>query len=675
VQSLNPARRHRHMNGLLAKLRVRGLLYIGVLAYALLALRTAWICDDAYISLRTASNWIHGYGLRWNVDERVQTFTHPLWLLLLAAGHLITREPFYSTLILSWIVSCAAVASLALARSSKLPEALIALFVLGFSQAFVDYSSSGLENPLTHLFVAAFVSLYFTLPASATRFRWLAGIAGLAVVNRLDTVLLFGPALAACAFREGLLLRARQAAFAVLPLVLWEAFSLLYYGFAFPNTAYAKLTQGQDGLWQRWLAGADYLASSWSADPLTIAMIVGCVLLAAIRRDRERAWLLAGAIAYVVYTVHVGGDFMRGRFLAAPLLLSVCCFASSEWLRSSRQRAMWAALAAVLALLGRSPPPLTGADYGLSPGESELDQYGIHDERRLFFPVNSLLNAPRINPAQPSHPWTRTGVLARAELKQHAAARVQVIDAIGLAGYYAGPELHIVDRWALADALLARLPAVSGKYGHYPRVIPDGYLETLRDGENRIADEHLAAYYDALSLALRGPLFSGERLRAIWGLNSGAYQRHLHAYAYVRSPRFVVRVRIRNRTTLPSVTTYIWNDDRTTGYTLDASSHQGKSYDVTWQITPDGATLLHPRAPRTAHFSRLRPRGVFTLSVAFAHHLGGPIQQVYELRYAYSVARGELVVQRQPAPAWNGDFPSGAWRDEPIDAVLARSEP
>jgi len=40
--------------------------------------RTAWVCGDAYITFRTIDNLVHGYGLRWNVDERVQAFTHPV---------------------------------------------------------------------------------------------------------------------------------------------------------------------------------------------------------------------------------------------------------------------------------------------------------------------------------------------------------------------------------------------------------------------------------------------------------------------------------------------------------------------------------------------------------------------------------------------------------------------
>ena len=44
----------------------------------------AWISDDAFITLRTIDNMLEGYGPRWNVIERVQTYTHPLWMLLTA---------------------------------------------------------------------------------------------------------------------------------------------------------------------------------------------------------------------------------------------------------------------------------------------------------------------------------------------------------------------------------------------------------------------------------------------------------------------------------------------------------------------------------------------------------------------------------------------------------------
>src|SRR5512138_1134627 len=69
--------------------------------------RTAWVCDDAYITFRTIDNFVHGYGLRWNVDERVQAFTHPLWLLVLTPFYAATREPWLTSMLLSIAISMA----------------------------------------------------------------------------------------------------------------------------------------------------------------------------------------------------------------------------------------------------------------------------------------------------------------------------------------------------------------------------------------------------------------------------------------------------------------------------------------------------------------------------------------------------------------------------------------
>ena len=56
----------------------RLLLIALLIFFAFVIIRTAWACDDAYISFRTVDNFVHGYGLTWNIDERVQVFTNPM---------------------------------------------------------------------------------------------------------------------------------------------------------------------------------------------------------------------------------------------------------------------------------------------------------------------------------------------------------------------------------------------------------------------------------------------------------------------------------------------------------------------------------------------------------------------------------------------------------------------
>ena len=59
-------------------------LAVGLLA--LLVVLTAWLGDDCYFTLRSVDNLLHGHGAVWNVGERVQAYTHPLWMLVLTAA-------------------------------------------------------------------------------------------------------------------------------------------------------------------------------------------------------------------------------------------------------------------------------------------------------------------------------------------------------------------------------------------------------------------------------------------------------------------------------------------------------------------------------------------------------------------------------------------------------------
>ena len=71
---------------------------LGLCGIALTSFYTAWLSDDCFFTLRTVANALAGHGLRWNVFERVQAYTHPLWLLTLlgpmgvAGEHYLTRS-------------------------------------------------------------------------------------------------------------------------------------------------------------------------------------------------------------------------------------------------------------------------------------------------------------------------------------------------------------------------------------------------------------------------------------------------------------------------------------------------------------------------------------------------------------------------------------------------------
>src|SRR5436305_1204757 len=76
------------------------LIVVGFVVYAgLFIYRTSFVVrgeryfslfDDAMISMRYARNLAHGYGLVWNPGgERVEGFTNPLWVVYMAAIHVL----------------------------------------------------------------------------------------------------------------------------------------------------------------------------------------------------------------------------------------------------------------------------------------------------------------------------------------------------------------------------------------------------------------------------------------------------------------------------------------------------------------------------------------------------------------------------------------------------------
>jgi len=104
--------------------------------------------------------------------------------------------------------------------------------------------------------------------------------------------------------------------------VAWTLFSLIYYGFPFPNTAYAKLATGIDSGELR-AQGLLYLLDSLDRDPITLTTIAIVIIMSAFERTVSARMLAIGIMLYLWYIVSIGGDFMTGRFLSVPLFASV----------------------------------------------------------------------------------------------------------------------------------------------------------------------------------------------------------------------------------------------------------------------------------------------------------------------------------------------------------------
>lgn len=505
--------------------------YLVVLALGALVFTVglnAWVCDDAYITLRSVEALLDGRGLVWNPGERVQAYTHPLWMALLALALLVVRDAYLAALVLGGAFTLAT--AVGLCRVGARPKlAALVLVGLAMSPSFVHFSTSGLENPASHLLLVAFTAVFVSPPSDRRPMRQYALVA-LLLLNRTDLLfLVLIPSLWTFyedGRRRGWRRAVGTAALAASPVLAWELFTLVYYGSLVPNTAYAKLAHGLPRS-EVAAQGVRFLANFGSFDPVGAAMLV--VSLGAILRPRMGARhraLATGVLLSLAYVVWIGGDFMSGRMLTPALILALCgasTMPEGEARRPIATRVATALAAVVLVGLGMAPQrhvlmPLAES-FDLPVEEGPLPRYATHwvgSERGHYASATSVWVVLEHDPPRPPHTWYDRG--------EHLGniGGVHRVRNIGFAGYAADDGATLIDPYALSSAFLARLPAfrnLSWHVGHYQRVIPPGYERSVAEGTCHMDDPELCALFDDVWTVTRAPVFSEGRLDAIVSLH------------------------------------------------------------------------------------------------------------------------------------------------------------
>jgi arabinofuranosyltransferase len=501
-------------------------IFIFFLLYLFLLVRNAWASDDAFITLRVVTNILHGYGPNWNGAERVQVFTHPLWMMILIPFYILVRNPFFTLYAAGLVFSAAAVLFLLYKFSPSPWSVPIVVTLLLASKAFMDYSTSGLENPLSHLLALLFIWVFLFEGSSAhRRLLLLTLLVSFSMLNRLDTVLIFLPALLLEIIQSIRDFRKTIGALILggLPILLWEAFSIFYYGFPFPNTYYAKLTTGipQSALFQQ---GWYYFQNSLTWDHVTLPVIGMAILLALFWGEQKRRSLALGIALYLAYILYIGGDFMSGRFFSILYFMAIALLLGLPPILKLKDSPIFSlaviGFALFAGLTSLTPPML----IRMEEDNGIIDKHGVADEKVAYFYCCGLLD-------QLDH-GVKLKIVEDARKANADHVSLVVRESIGIYGFYAGPDVYIMDKVCLSDPLRSRLP-VSGSWriGHFRRQYPVGYAESIEDGfVNHIREPHLHEYYDHLLLVTRGNLFSLERLKTIFEFNMGTYDPLLKEY-------------------------------------------------------------------------------------------------------------------------------------------------
>lgn len=497
----------------------------GFTLFTVIFLKNAWVAEDAYILFRSIEQLFAGHGPVWNPHDRVQVFTSPLWYLSLSFCRIFSRDLFLDAIILSLLLGIGTLHFLKLVLDDA-ARWLCVVVLLVSSRGFFDYTSSGIENPLGYFLLVMFLYYFRRLKdhagegaESSRDFSLLALCAGLLLTCRHDLVtLVLPPLLLACREQRSMPggKMARVLFAGLSPFIAWSLFSLIYYGFPFPNTAYAKLHTGipRSALWAQ---GGKYLLSSLQNDPVTLPVIAAAVVILLLKRNRYAVSIACGILLNLVYILNVGGDFMQGRFLSFAYLVSLTAVFSS--VRIPAKAAAGIVAACCVYWVGYADNPVATPTGYAKSFKQAVDRYGVADERGFYFSTSSFWKYLGRDTTRP-FPLNHLSV----DGQDFAASpySVTTYEFVGFFGYWAGTGKIVVDPYALADPFLARLPAlVPWRIGHFERKVPDGYLESIATGQNLLQDPQLRQLYDEIRLITQGPLWRKERMRAIVRANLG----------------------------------------------------------------------------------------------------------------------------------------------------------
>ena len=496
-----------------------------------------WTSDDSFIDFRVVQQLLAGHGPVYNVGERVEAFTSPLWLLLLTAwtrllGHVEVGAVAMGLLFTIVGVAAAQAGAARLAADRRGLPLPLGMAIYAVVPGAWDFATSGLESGLVIAWLGAAYWLVAgraraaddgrrgRVAARSARGRALAGVfLGLGPLVRPDMagfsagflVAYLSPALLApCPARR---LRAAPAVLvpaAALP-VAYELFRMGYYAALVPNTALAK----EAGL-PYWAAGGAYFGDFFETYTLWVPLAVALTWWAALflaawdrRRTARMAALLAPVLlagVHIVYTMRVGGDFMHARFLLPGLFCLLLPVAVVRLPRSAPP----AALAGLAVVVGWC---LVCGLWLHLPYPNAIGPYGIADERGFYVTAARMPNPITIGDHQ-ADAKVQDALRLRQLVRERAPARfifqedpnqpavplapsvppsvraVWVAEAIGQRGYLAGPEIRIVDRHGLTDPLAGRLleSPRGGRIGHEKDLPPEWVFARLAAPQAALPD-------------------------------------------------------------------------------------------------------------------------------------------------------------------------------------------
>lgn len=468
------------------------LLLIPVALIVVLGFTHRWVEEDAFLNFRIVDQIRAGHGPVFNVGERVEVATSPLWLWILVAAR--TVVPFvaieHTSIALGLLTTALGVwwvQRAALRWWRRDPHDVAVPFgVLVYVALPVawDWATGGLENGLSIAWLGALALVVARAgrPDIALGAGWAFGtgiVIGLGPMVRPDLAVvavcaLVGLALARRARGRELALLAGGAL--VLP-VLYELFRAVYYAVLVPNTALAKDSSGF--YWnQGWNYLVDLIAPYWLWLPLGVLVVVTVLLV------RERtggvpplAAVLAlpvGGALHALYITVSGGDYLHGRLLLPSLFAVIAPVAALHWRPWMRVAlpllGVWVLFALLVLRPGEHLRLVPVTDHGVVQGRALMERLTLPGHRPVLSSDFEFRDGDVARRLQAR--GERALVAGKTPLLDVTPERTTLVSpASGVSGYRAGPEVLVREVNSLADPVGSHMtPTPESKPGHRKRL-------------------------------------------------------------------------------------------------------------------------------------------------------------------------------------------------------------
>ena len=310
------------MNTKLIRNLLFGLLVAGYLYYGLRYIqessfvigdKTYYVLfDDAMISMRYAYNLAHGHGLVWNIGERVEGFTNPLWVGYMALFHLfpIPANTISLSIQLSGLVFMTATLFFVRWITEEFTDDLLTMLAaVAFTAFYIPlnwWALLGMEGSILTLMLCA--AVYILLRTAPSRFSpWTYVLLAVMTLIRIDMAVPYLVILGVMFFVQPQF-RKQHLLWGLGLLILsmggQTLARYLYYGSWLPNTYYLKVEGFPLAL--RILRGLYVLVhlayySNWVLFLLPLALFL-------FRRDWKVVLLTLLFAGQIAYSTYVGGD-------------------------------------------------------------------------------------------------------------------------------------------------------------------------------------------------------------------------------------------------------------------------------------------------------------------------------------------------------------------------------